>query len=425
MGQVTAKDNKWRSNLGFIISTIGAAVGLGQLWKFPYECGANGGTVFLCLFVLFTFLVGIPLFLIESSIGLFAGRETISAIKMLANRAGLSIRWRFLGVLGNITMVMIMSFYAVISGWCLLYIYYSVTNSLDAQMSVIEQLLAFYLFIMINVVTVIKGSRGIEKLSKVGMFLLLFMLLSIVIYNYYNFNMSHAVRFLFTPDLSKLNVQTVFSAMGQACFSLAVGAGCICVYSSYSHNNGKLLFNSHAVSMSNVLIAIVAGLVIFPVTFAYDIPPDSGITLIFETLPRLFHNLPYGGVLSCVLFSLFTIAALTSSVSLMEAPVAGMIANSKLSRVQVIIFLSLILTAIGTLYIIDESNNIMPLVITLATDLLIPIGGLLFSIFFLKVRHIVTVPGKFYNLVILFLPIFMSFILGMQVLHIILYVLKV
>lgn len=387
----------WTSQFGFMMATLGAAVGLGNLWKFPYMVGQNGGAAFLILFVIFSFLLGLPLMLAEFIIGGTGGGNSISALQQLSQRLKASPSWKYIGVVGSLNLLVIMSFYSVIAGWALIYLAYASANmfsgatALSCQemfktmiSSPLIMLAGHTVFAALTGGVILAGvQKGIERSSKIMMPLLILMLVIIVGYNMTGPGFGPAVDFLFTPDFSKITGRVVLDAVGQAFFSLAAGAGCLCIYAAYLKESGNIANQSLFIVVANILIAILAGLAIFPIVFSYGLSPAAGTSMIFETLPLALGNIPFGYVLGVCLFTLFIFAALTSSISLIETPVAYLEEESILSRKNGVALCIGITWVLGVIYILlfGSSHDIFDGVIDISSNIILPATGVGFVVF--------------------------------------------
>ena len=313
----------WSSKIGFIMASVGSAVGLGLLWKLPYVAAHNGGGLFFFTYLIALFCLGLPLFRAEVVIGKETQKASIRAFNP---------RWKWIGVVHVIVSFLIMSFYSVAAGWGLSYLFFSMMGGYHSmqpdkvaslfKLSVASPLLSLlwhFVFTLFTFLVVHKGvQKGIERCSKILMRFLVVLLLGFVLYNTQLEGFSKAVRFLFLVQPQQFSYTSVIEAVGLAFFTLSCGQGVMVSYGSYLKKDGDVVFLSRIVTLSVFVIAILASLVIFPLVFTFDVPLNSGFGLVFETLPRLFAHLPSGEFLSIVFFSLFTFTALTSSVPLIE-----------------------------------------------------------------------------------------------------------
>ncbi len=326
-----------RATLGGKLSAVlvaaGSSVGLGNIWRFPYVVGENGGGAFLVIYMLCVLLFGLPIMLSEFSVGRASHRNAVGAYRKLDRR------WRFLGYNGVLTAFLILGFYFVVSGWTAEYMVQSVTGGL-AQCTAPEHYAAFFegfishpwrpliytgLFILATHVIIAMGvQKGIERSSKLLMPLLLVVLVALAVHSLLMPGGGEGLRFLFRPDFSKVTPATVLVAMGQAFFSLSVGLGTMVTYASYFKPETDLGKTALNVTLLDTLVAVLAGVVIFPAVFSVGIAPSSGPSLVFITLPGIFNGMPLSMVWSAVFFLLLVIAALTSTLSLHEVLTAYM-----------------------------------------------------------------------------------------------------
>ena len=324
--------NNFKSRIGIILATAGSAVGLGNIWRFPYMTGENGGAAFILLYILFILLLGIPGMICEFIVGRHAGTNAVRAYGRLSGKKG----WRVVGYMGILSSILIFGFYSVVAGWCLYYLLSSVLNRLagDSQFildyfstfssDLITPILCGLLFIVLTHLVVAKGVRGgIERVSKLLMPLLFILLLVIVVSSCMLPGAERGIEFLFKLDFSKVTHETLLDALGQAFFSLSLGTACLCTYASYFSRGINLAKSAAQIALIDTLIAILAGLMIFPAAFSVGIDADSGPSLIFITLPNVFNqafvHIPWAGYLISILFyALLALAALTSTISMHE-----------------------------------------------------------------------------------------------------------
>ncbi len=324
------------SKLGVILATAGSAVGLGNIWRFPYMTGQNGGAVFIIIYVFCILVLGIPCMVSEFIIGRHGQANTARAFRIMS---GDSI-WSLIGYMGVLTGFLISGYYAVVSGWCLEYVWASVSGKLLGSPDYIKDYFVsftqdpvkpvFWTFIiMLTTYLIIEhGVRnGIERASKLLMPLLFILLLIIVVASCMLPNAYKGIEFLFKPDISKLNSDVFLAALGQSFYSLSIAMGCICTYASYFSKQTNLTSSAINISIIDFMVALLAGLIIFPAAFSVGVNPDSGPSLIFITLPNVFQqafnsiaNLGYG--VSVLFYALLSMAALTSLMSLHEVSTA-------------------------------------------------------------------------------------------------------
>lgn len=345
--------NEFGTKIGLIAATVGSAVGLGNVWRFPAETQTNGGAAFLLLYILCVLLLGIPVMLAEFSLGRGGRSDAIGVFKKLSPLS----KWWITGLLAVIASYIIICYYMVVAGWTLEYFIesvggglYDTLNAADTQQSLrstfsakmdeyvssdLRPLLYTYAMIAINIAVLLGGVRkGIENLSNVLMPLLFVILLVLCFITLSLPDSGEGVKFFLTPDFSRITPGVVVSALGQAFFSLSLGMGILITYSSYYPADTKLVRTSVIVSLLSLLVAVLMGLIIFPAvkSFGLDSEPLRGATLVFVTLPEVFANLPAPRVWSALFFLLLLVAALTSTISIAEVSVKMMIDRFKLSR---------------------------------------------------------------------------------------------
>lgn len=331
-----AERSSFGSKLGMILATAGGAVGLGNVWRFPYMAGENGGAVFILIYVACVLLLGLPCMISEFIIGRHAASNTARAYTKLSS----GTPWKWVGYLGVLTGFLITGYYAVVSGWCLQYLFSSAIGDMHGDPHYFEVFFkefcanpwkpALWLLIILGTAhfVIIHGVRnGIERSSKILMPLLFILLLIIVVSSCLLPNASEGIKFLFKPDFSKLNSDVFLAALGQSFYSMSIAMGCICTYASYFSRQTKLASSAIQIGVIDFMVALLAGLMIFPAAASVGVSPDSGPSLIFITLPNVFEqafsNMPIVGYLvSVMFFALLALAALTSLISLHEVSTA-------------------------------------------------------------------------------------------------------
>lgn len=325
---------QWGSQLGFVLAAAGSAVGLGNIWRFPYSAGENGGGAFVLVYLLCVLCLGLPVMLLEISIGRATQKNPVGAIRAIAPK-GL---WKYLGYLAVGTGLGILSFYSVIAGQVLSafadsLLVLATGHQQFADFGPTWSVLFFGVFLILTVLVVIGGvQRGIERWSKILMPLLLVMMVVIIIRGLLLPGSMEGVRYLLQPDFSKLSLAVIIDAMSQAFFSLSLGMGAMLTYGSYLSKKQDLLHCGGWVVFFDTLIALAAGLMIFPAVFALGQQPDAGPSLIFNVLPAVFSNMSGGSLFAPVFFFLLSAAALTSTVSLLEVVSAYFIDEKGWSR---------------------------------------------------------------------------------------------
>lgn len=334
------------SKLGVILATAGSAVGLGNVWRFPYMTGQNGGAAFILIYIVCIILLGLPGMMSEFIIG----RHSASNAARAYSKMGRGKAWGIVGLMGVITAMIVLGFYAVVAGWCLQYLYASIIGGVHGSPEYVKTYFQTFasdpvkpalwtvVFILLTHLVVVRGVRnGIEKASKILMPLLFVLLVVLVIASCTLPGAMKGVEFLLKPDFSKVDENVMLEALGQAFFSLSLGTACLCTYASYFGRNTNLLKSAGQIALIDTVIAILAGLMIFPAAFSVGVNPDSGPSLIFITLPNVFQqafgNAPVAAyVISVLFYALLVLAALTSTISMHEIGTAFFYEEGKMSR---------------------------------------------------------------------------------------------
>ena len=342
---MSADRGNFGSKLGIILATAGSAVGLGNVWRFPFMTGQNGGAAFIILYFGCILLLGIPGMVSEFIIGRHAQANAYRAYGKMGGKL-----WRGVGLLGIFTSTIILGFYAVVAGWCLQYLFASVGGQLTGDTEYVSQYFQTFssdplkpclwgvIFVLITHLIIVRGVRhGIERASKILMPLLLVLLVVIVVASCLLPGAIEGVRFLLLPDFSKVTHSVLLEALGQAFFSLSLGTACLCTYASYFSRHTNLLRSATQIALLDTVIAILAGLMIFPAAFSVGVNPDSGPSLIFITLPNVFQQafatMPtVGYVISILFYALLVFAALTSTISMHEIGTAFFHEELKMKR---------------------------------------------------------------------------------------------
>jgi len=334
------------TRLGMILATAGSAVGLGNVWRFPYMAGQNGGAAFILIYLACIAILGVPGMVSEFVVGRHSGANAARAYQNLSKGS----LWGIIGYMGIFTSMIILGFYAVVAGWCLQYLFASVLGNLQGDKdfiltyfrefssSMVKPLLWTVGFIILTHVFVVRGVRaGIEKASKLLMPTLLVLLFVIVGASCMLPGAEKGITFLLRPDFSKLSSNVMLEALGQAFFSLSLGTACLCTYASYFSRQTNLLKSAGQIALLDTLIAVLAGLMIFPAAFSVGVNPDSGPSLIFITLPNVFQQafagVPIiGYIISILFYALLAMAALTSTISMHEIGTAFFYEELHISR---------------------------------------------------------------------------------------------
>jgi NSS family neurotransmitter:Na+ symporter len=391
----------WIGKWTFILAATGSAVGLGNIWGFPYKAGTNGGGAFVLIYLGCILIIGIPIMISEIILGRRAGNSPINAMRLVALDSNRSSSWQIVGWSGIFAGILILSFYSVIAGICINYIFISAISS--GSISSPEQFtnvisspanLIFWhsLFMILTALIVSAGIKdGIGKMVKILMPLLGFLMIFMVIYSIINGDFSKAMSFLFAPDFSNVTSDTLLQAMGQAFFSLSLGMGSIMAYGAYMPKDQKVVSTSFTVASLDTLIAVLAGLAIFPIIFAFNLEPNSGPGLVFVSMLSAFNQMQFGQFIGPLFFILLSVAALSSSISLLEPGVAYLSEENILSRkrsAEIISFFVWIL-GIGSalsfniwsdFYLIGD-KNFLDSMDFIANQILLPLGGMLIAIF--------------------------------------------
>lgn len=398
-------DNNTRgfsSSIGAILAAAGGAVGLGNIWRFPYMLGANGGGAFLLLYVVFVLLIGIPLLMTELAIGRRSRSNAVGAYRKLG---GGKKRWVGLGFLGIFAAFMIYAFYSVVAGWTLNYIVLSCGNKLqgldatavtnlfsDFTQGSFWPLLYQLIFLLITASVIVFGvQKGIEKVSKILMPVLFILLLFMCVRSLTLDGASKGLSFLFKPDFSKINGSVVLAALGQSFFSLSLGMGAMLTYGSYIRKEDNLFKNSVWIAVCDTIVAILAGIVIFPAVFAFGMDPANGPQLVYIVLPNVFNGMPAGSFFAIVFFVLLGIAALTSTISLLEILVAFAVEELHWKRLTASFVATILVFGIGIFCTLSfgplkdftiGGKTVFDLFDFLTASFIMPICALLMAIFF-------------------------------------------
>jgi len=319
-----AGKQQWGSRLGFLMAAIGSAVGLGNLWRFPFQAGENGGGAFVLIYIACVFLIGYPVLIAELAIGRHKGLSAVGSARNLAVDAGRSPNWQIVGWFGLGAAVLVLPSYAMISGQIMAYCVMGFMGDLgDSNVTplydgVVSSLLWFTAFLAVTTGIVLRGlKRGIEAASVFLMPAFFLILASLAAFALFSGAASDALTYLFTPRFDQLTPEIVLAALGQALFSLGVGAGLMITYGSFLSKDESIGSNALVVAGADTSVALVAGLMIFPIVFVLGMNPAAGMGLIFGALPSFFAGMPFGNLIGGAFFFLATIAALTSSIAIL------------------------------------------------------------------------------------------------------------
>lgn len=388
------------SRFGALVAMAGSAVGLGNLWRFPYLVGENGGAAFIIIYILLSFLICLPIFISEFIIGRRSQKNAYAAFRDLSGGSA----WRWVGLFTIIVPLVVLSYYSVIGGWSVEYLLKSVTFAFEsASQSAMSTMFSDFVsstwgpllvhtgFLLVTTLIVVVGIKdGIEKFSKVMMPMLFFMVLAIAIYSMTLPGAKAGLDYLFNPDFSKITGKACAAALGQAFFSLSLGFGTIMTYASYVDKKENILFQSTATAVSDLMFALIAGMAIMPAVFAFGLNPQSGPGLVFETLPFVFGQMPAGGFVAILFFLALLVAALTSSISMLEVAVAYLVEEKEFSRVWACVVLFVVCWVVGAICSLSfgplsdvniGGGNIFDFFDNLSSNILMTLGSLLTVLF--------------------------------------------
>ncbi len=399
-GSTNPSRGSFGSKFGIIAATAGSAIGLGNIWRFPYVAGENGGAAFLIVYLLFILAIGIPVMLSEFTIGRNARRNPFGAFKKLSPGRP----WWLVGVMGIVAAFTILAFYSVVAGWTMEYLYSSLLDKFAGKSTTeIEHafegfvasgarpIMWLLIFIVLSALIVVAGiEKGIEKYTKLLMPVLLVIIIILCVRAVTLEGAGEGLAFLFKPDFSKLTASTILEALGQAFFSLSIGMGTLITYGSYIQKRDNLGSTALSVATADTLIAILAGVAIFPAVFAFGISPNSGPELVFITLPNIFEQMPAGYYFSILFFTLLVVAAVTSSISILEVVVAYFVEELKISRKVATILAASGAAMLGILCSLSQGvmpelqlfgKNLFDLLDFTSSNILLPLGGFFIVLF--------------------------------------------
>jgi NSS family neurotransmitter:Na+ symporter len=400
----------WSSNLLFLIIAIGTEAGIANVWKFSYLAGANGGGLFVALYFLALFLIAIPALMAEMMIGRHGGRSVPGTMQVLVERDGIAPFWKFFGVLATVSIILILSFYFVVCGWMLDYFVFGLRGGFrgidaagakaahEAMMADPLRMLLFSgIIIALTAIIIARGiNKGIERVSGVLTPLRFLILILLLVYSIFFADIGAAARFLFSIDWSKLTAAVVVTAFGQAFFSLGVGVGVLMMMGAYMKREYSITRGVLTVAVAQGLVALIAGLSIFPLVFSYGLEPTQGPGLIFVTLPIAFGQMPYGSIFGTALFLLLSFAALTATIVMQEPIVAALEEYTKWSRRTLAYGTGLVIWLMGIVTVlsfsrwsdvhplrwigIDSNRTPFDVIDYLTSNLMMPLGGLMVAL---------------------------------------------
>ena len=401
----TSIHGQWSSRWIFILAATGSAVGLGNIWRFPYITAEHGGGAFVLIYLVCIVLVGLPIMMSEIMLGRRGRRSPIHTMAVLGEEEGHSKHWRLVGVLGVFAGFFILTFYSIVAGWTLAYTVRaasgiftqaSAQNTQDiftALVSDPERLLAWHTIFMIMTVFVVSRGvkKGLEQAVRYLMPALFLLLLFLVVYSMTTTGFSKAVSYLFKPDFSQVGASTILVALGQAFFSLSLGMGALMTYGSYLSERTSIPGTTVTIAAMDTSVALLAGLAIFPIMFSFGLQPEEGGPgLIFKILPIAFGQMAYGRVLAVIFFTLLMFAAWTSALSILEPITAWLVEKTGYTRVRAAICAGGVAWLLGlgsllSLNLWSEAKlfgmTFFGLMEYLSVNIMLPVGGLLISVF--------------------------------------------
>lgn len=401
-GHKNSQTQLFATKLGVIAATVGSAVGLGNIWRFPYEAGIHGGGAFLIVYIAFIVILGIPVLTAEFALGRSTHRSVFGAFDSL--KPGSS--WKWIGLIGVVAGTMILSFYSVVAGWTLEYFFQtSVGGILENETSMFHELFGSFttgwrpilwtvLFLLINLIVIVRGvQKGVEKASNYITPILFLLILIFCVNSLTLDGATEGLSFLFNPDFSRITPSVVIGAMGQAFFSLSLGLGCMLTYASYFKDKTPLIRSASITAGLDMLAAILAGILIFPAVFTYGYSPEAGPTLVFEVLPSIFSQMPGGFILAPLFFFMLFLASLSSTISMSEITVAWLTREKGMTRSKACVLTIGIALILGIFCAMSFSYmaglelplfgefNLFNIFDYCSSNILLPFGGMLISIF--------------------------------------------
>ena len=395
-----ASRGTFASKFGLLMATVGSAVGLGNIWRFPYQMSNNGGAAFLLMYIACVFIVGMPAMIAEFTIGRYTHKNAVDAFKQLAPRSP----WVGIGYLGVITGFVIDSYYGVVTGWTIYYLYLAVSgsllgNSVEGYAELFSTFSAGTVTPIITMILVVAATsgilvlgvrNGIEKASKILMPMLFLLLLILAVNSCFMEGAVEGLKYIFVPDISQIGFDSFVGAAGQAFFSLSIGMGALITYSSYFGNDVNLTKTAANISIIDMLVAVVAGIIIFPAVFTFGVTPEQGPGLVFKVLPGVFTRMHFGYLWSVLFYLLLFIAALTSFLSITEVVVAYISETFKIKRWVAAVIIGVVFVLVGAVVSLSFGPlkrytiggfTIFDTLDYLASNVLLPVGGVLTSIF--------------------------------------------
>ena len=409
----TSIHGQWSSRWIFILAATGSAVGLGNIWRFPYLAGENGGGAFVLVYLFCVVMMGIPIMMAEILLGRRGRKSPVNTMRTLAAEEGLNSNWYLLGWLGVIAGFIILSYYSVVAGWTIAFIFKTgmgdfVGLNADQTTAIFSELISnpvvllFWhtIFMFLTIYVVSRGVKsGLEQAVKFLMPALFILLLIMVAYAMSTEKFFDGLSYLFIPDFDSLADKNLFSdvflpALGQAFFSLSIGMGAIMIYGSYLSKESSITFNCFVIALADTTVAILAGVAIFPIVFTYGLEPAGGPGLIFISLPIAFGQMPFGTFFGSLFFILLMFAAWTSSISLLEPAVSWLVENRNMTRIKAAYIAGFIAWFLGLLTVLSfnhwafeftfagtiKENGLFDIFDILTSNIMLPLGGVLVAI---------------------------------------------
>ena len=403
----------WTSRLSFILAAVGSAVGLGNIWRFPYIMGQNGGAVFLAVYLLLILTICFIPLMAELAMGKILKKDCVSAFEQV------NPKFKLFGILNPVTGILIASFYFIVGGWIINYIglgfkdieivnygeYFS-TFTQDSLTSCACTIAFLFICIFFTARGV---KKGIEFANNVLMPLFAVILVALIIFSLSLPNANLGLEYMFKPDYTKINGQMFLAALGQALFTLSIGMGALLTYGSYIKEDKSLVKSAYTIIFSDTMFALMAGIMIFPAIFSFGLEPNSGAGLVFVTLPYIFSQIPHGNIVSIAFFVLLFAAAITSGISIIEVPIASMVERLKMSRGKACYWLFLIISAIsipatlsfgGLKDFAIFDKNIFDFLDFTTSNLLMPFNALFLCLiagWFLKIKGVMFIKNKLFS----------------------------
>ena len=395
---------QWSGRMAFILAATGSAVGLGNIWKFPYITGENGGGAFVLIYLVCIAVIGVPIMMAEVLLGRRGRQSPINTMSTLAAEEKRPAPWALLGWMGVVAGFLILSYYSVIAGWSLSYVFRAaggmfegatadgVSSIFSEFISSPESLLAWHtIFMVATMIVVARGvQHGLEKAVRYLMPALFILLIVLVFYAMTTGYFAQGLTFLFTPDFSKITASTILVAMGHAFFTLSLGMGAIMVYGSYLPKDTSIAKTSMIIAGADTAVALLAGMVIFPIVFAHGLEPGAGPGLIFKTLPIAFGQMDAGILIGTLFFLLLVFAAWSSAISLIEPAVAWLVENKRVNRIYASVWIGIAtwIMGIGSVLSFNIWSDVkwfdktfFELLDYLTANIMLPLGGLFIAVF--------------------------------------------